>query len=84
MTHEDLMEWMTKYPWLVVLDGLDEVPSSSTFGCSIPKWKSMRSNGSGKQQRSTSFASQRSQLSSFIFSRLPMPTTSEQRGATQS
>ncbi|MBS1830840.1 MAG: hypothetical protein JST93_36430 [Acidobacteria bacterium] len=32
MTHEDLMEWMTKYPWLLVLDGLDEVPSSSNRG----------------------------------------------------
>ncbi len=26
---EDLREWLANYPWLIILDGLDEVPASS-------------------------------------------------------
>lgn len=29
ITHQDLRVWMQSFPWLLVLDGLDEVPSSS-------------------------------------------------------
>lgn len=29
LTHEDLREWLRLFPWLLILDGLDEVPSSS-------------------------------------------------------
>ncbi|MEE7625679.1 hypothetical protein V3O24_05850 [Methylobacter sp. Wu8] len=29
LSHEDLREWLRLFPWLLILDGLDEVPSSS-------------------------------------------------------
>src|SRR6185503_14775205 len=29
LTHEDLRDWLKAFPWLVIFDGLDEVPSSS-------------------------------------------------------
>jgi len=29
MTNDDLLEWLAIYPWLLILDGLDEVPSTS-------------------------------------------------------
>ncbi|MBI4905615.1 MAG: hypothetical protein HY820_18430 [Acidobacteria bacterium] len=29
LAYEDLLEWLATYPWLLVLDGLDEVPASS-------------------------------------------------------
>jgi hypothetical protein len=29
LQHQDLIEWLRTYPWLLILDGLDEVPSSS-------------------------------------------------------
>jgi hypothetical protein len=29
LTHEDLEEWLATYPWLLILDGLDEVPATS-------------------------------------------------------
>ncbi len=29
LTHEDLLEWLGRYPWLLILDGLDEVPPTS-------------------------------------------------------
>ena len=29
LSHEDLREWLGLFPWLLILDGLDEVPSSS-------------------------------------------------------
>jgi len=29
LSDEDLRDWLAAYPWLVVLDGLDEVPASS-------------------------------------------------------
>jgi hypothetical protein len=29
LAHEDLLEWLGKYPWLLILDGLDEVPATS-------------------------------------------------------
>jgi hypothetical protein len=29
LTHEALREWLRTFPWLLILDGLDEVPSSS-------------------------------------------------------
>jgi hypothetical protein len=29
LTHEDLIEWLGTYPWLLILDGLDEVPATS-------------------------------------------------------
>lgn len=29
VTHESLRDWLRHYPWLLILDGLDEVPSSS-------------------------------------------------------
>ena len=30
LSTNDLREWLGAYPWLLVLDGLDEVPASST------------------------------------------------------
>lgn len=29
ITHDDLLEWLGIYPWLLILDGLDEVPATS-------------------------------------------------------
>lgn len=29
LTHEDLRDWLKAFPWLLIFDGLDEVPSSS-------------------------------------------------------
>jgi len=29
LTHEVLLEWLAAYPWLLILDGLDEVPATS-------------------------------------------------------
>ncbi|WP_157199395.1 NACHT domain-containing protein [Methylomonas koyamae] len=29
LSHQDLREWLGLFPWLLILDGLDEVPSSS-------------------------------------------------------
>jgi len=29
LTHEDLIEWLVTYPWILILDGLDEVPATS-------------------------------------------------------
>jgi hypothetical protein len=29
LLHEDLIEWLSGYPWLLILDGLDEVPATS-------------------------------------------------------
>jgi hypothetical protein len=29
LSHEDLRDWLRAFPWLLILDGLDEVPSSS-------------------------------------------------------
>lgn len=29
LTHEDLRDWLRAFPWVLILDGLDEVPSSS-------------------------------------------------------
>jgi hypothetical protein len=29
ISHEDLRDWLRAFPWLLILDGLDEVPSSS-------------------------------------------------------
>lgn len=29
LSHEDLREWLRLFPWLLILDGLDEVPASS-------------------------------------------------------
>lgn len=29
ISHEDLRNWLSSYPWFLVLDGLDEVPASS-------------------------------------------------------
>jgi hypothetical protein len=29
LTHEDLRDWLKGFPWLLIFDGLDEVPSSS-------------------------------------------------------
>jgi hypothetical protein len=29
LSHEDLRDWLRLFPWLLILDGLDEVPSSS-------------------------------------------------------
>lgn len=29
LSHEELLEWLTIYPWLIILDGLDEVPATS-------------------------------------------------------
>lgn len=32
LTHDDIRDWLHEFPWLLILDGLDEVPSSSNRG----------------------------------------------------
>ena len=39
--------WMRQYPWLVVLDGLDEVPSSESVGWVV---EAIEDFGTGNRQ----------------------------------